>query len=70
MACRPPIAPKSIPYWNGLIDTRVHAARHFQFSKRPEPVDASGIVMEVVVILIKRYHNKSFQNAGTLKEVK
>ena len=32
MACRPPIKPKSIPYWKGQRDTSVHAARHFQWS--------------------------------------
>lgn len=30
MACRPPIVPKSIPYWNGHTATRVHAAMHLQ----------------------------------------
>jgi hypothetical protein len=35
MAWRPPMAPKSIPYWNGDIETRVQARIHFQFSRRP-----------------------------------
>jgi len=34
MACKPPMAPKSMPYWNGDIDTRVHAAMHFQLERR------------------------------------
>jgi len=29
------MAPKSMPYWNGLIETRVHARMHFQFSSKP-----------------------------------
>lgn len=29
------MAPKSMPYWKGLIETRVHARRHFQFSSNP-----------------------------------
>jgi hypothetical protein len=35
IAWSPPIAPKSIPYWNGDMETRVQARRHFQFSRRP-----------------------------------
>lgn len=39
-----------MPYWNGHIDTRVQASIHFQFSKRPTPVDLSilGMVLAPV----------------------
>lgn len=35
MACKPPMIPKSTPYWNGHIDTNVHANRHFQWDITP-----------------------------------
>ncbi len=34
IACRPPMMPKSTPYWNGHMLTRVHAAMHFQWALR------------------------------------
>jgi hypothetical protein len=45
MACRPPMAPKSMPYWKGDMETRVHAARHFQLERRLEV--RSGMVAVV-----------------------
>lgn len=42
------MAPKSMPYWNGLIETRVHAKMHFQFSSRP--VVTAGGMMEQLTI--------------------
>ena len=44
IACNPPMRPKSIPYWNGDMEINVHATMHFQFSRRPLPVDASGMI--------------------------
>jgi hypothetical protein len=35
IAWKPPIKTKSIPYWNGAIDTRKHAAKHFQLARTP-----------------------------------
>ena len=54
IACRPPIRPKSIPYWNGDMEINVHATIHFQFSRRPLPVDASGMMKSAFV-----YENQS-----------
>jgi hypothetical protein len=34
MAWRPPMMPKSTPYWNGHMLTSVHAAMHFQWAFR------------------------------------
>lgn len=36
MACRPPMMPKSRPYWKVLMDTRVMAAMTFQCSLMPK----------------------------------
>lgn len=35
MAWKPPIIVKSISYWNGDMEIRVQAARHFQFVRTP-----------------------------------
>ena len=50
MACSPPIKPKSRPYWKGHMDTRVQAARHFQWALMPyfsstSAVMATGVSM-------------------------
>ena len=45
------MAPKSIPYWNGLMETRVHARRHFQFSSKP---DVAGAMLMIVVMIRRR----------------
>jgi hypothetical protein len=50
MACNPPIAPKSMPYWNGLMETRVHARIHFQFSSNPV---VTSVMMGEVVCMVK-----------------
>lgn len=33
LPCMPPMSPKSMPYWNGLIETSTQAKRHFQFAR-------------------------------------
>jgi hypothetical protein len=34
-----------MPYWKGLMETRVHAKMHFQFSSRPV-VTAGGMLKQ------------------------
>jgi hypothetical protein len=33
MACRPPIKPKSTPYWKGDRTMKPHATKHRQFAR-------------------------------------
>jgi hypothetical protein len=61
MAWRPPMAPKSMPYWKGLIETRVHARRHFQFSSSPL-VETGMLMMNgkcLAELKVYQYHQDS-----------
>jgi hypothetical protein len=50
MAWRPPMAPKSMPYWKGDMETRVHAAKHFQLDRRLEVRSGMAAVLMVLVV--------------------
>jgi hypothetical protein len=46
MACRPPIIPKSKPYWNGLKMTTPQAMNNRVWLRHESPLLASTMVLE------------------------